>query len=106
MAVWAVLAAEVEPPEGVEAVEWLLLTTVPIETTADAMERLDWYECRWGIEAWHKILKSGCEVGATAGECGAIEAVLGALERDCVAHSVRDDAGAGSARCTLHAAVG
>lgn len=64
VAVWAVLAAEVEPPEGVEAVEWLLLTTVPIETTADAMERLDWYECRWGIEAWHKILKSGCKIEA------------------------------------------
>ncbi len=61
VALWAVLAVEVAPPAGMEAVEWLLLTTVPIETTADALERLDWYECRWGIEVWHKVLKSGCK---------------------------------------------
>lgn len=61
---WAVLAVEPEPPLGVEAVEWLLLTTVPVETTADALERLDWYECRWTIEVWHKILKSGCKLEA------------------------------------------
>jgi Transposase DNA-binding len=47
---WAVWAGEEAPPDGVEAVEWLLLTTVPIQTTADALERLDWYACRWGIE--------------------------------------------------------
>ena len=61
---WAVLAVEAQPPEGVEAVEWLLLTTVAVETTADALERLDWYECRWGIEVWHKVLKSGCKIEA------------------------------------------
>lgn len=64
VALWAVLAVEAEPPLGVEAVEWLLLTTVAIETTADAVERLDWYECRWVIEVWHKILKSGCKIEA------------------------------------------
>jgi Transposase DNA-binding/Transposase Tn5 dimerisation domain len=64
VALWAVLAVEAKPPAGVETVEWLLLTTVPIETTADALERLDWYECRWGIEVWHKVLKSGCKIEA------------------------------------------
>lgn len=64
VALWAVLAVETEPPAGVEAVEWLLLTTVAVVTTADALERLDWYECRWGIEVWHKILKSGCKIEA------------------------------------------
>ncbi len=64
VALWAVLAVEAEPPDGVEAVEWLLLTTVAVETTADALERLDWYECRWGIEVWHKVLKSGCKIEA------------------------------------------
>lgn len=60
--VWAVWAVETQPPEGVEPVEWLLLTTVPISTTDEALERLSWYACRWGIEVWHKILKSGCRI--------------------------------------------
>ena len=64
VAVWAVLAVEPAPPAGVEAVEWLLLTTVAVATTADAHERLAWYECRWGIEVWHKVLKSGCQIEA------------------------------------------
>ena len=60
--VWGVWANETNPPPGASAVEWLLLTTVPIHTTADALERLDWYAARWGIEVWHKILKSGCRI--------------------------------------------
>jgi len=60
--VWAVWAIERHPPAGVEPVEWLLLTTVPIVTTADALERLAWYAARWGIEVWHKVLKSGCAI--------------------------------------------
>jgi hypothetical protein len=60
--VWAVWAIERTPPPGVEAVEWLLLTTLPITTTDDALERLAWYACRWGIEVWHKVLKSGCRI--------------------------------------------
>jgi len=62
--VWAVWAIETAPPPGVPPVEWLLLTTVPIHTTADALERLDWYAARWGIEVWHKVLKSGCRIEA------------------------------------------
>jgi hypothetical protein len=60
--VWAVWAIERDPPPGVAAVEWLLLTTVPITTTEDALERLAWYAARWGIEVWHKVLKSGCRI--------------------------------------------
>jgi hypothetical protein len=60
--VWAVWALETNPPPDAEAVEWLLLTTVPVTTTADALERLDWYVARWGIEVWHKVLKSGCRI--------------------------------------------
>jgi Transposase DNA-binding/Transposase Tn5 dimerisation domain len=59
---WAVWAIEPHPPPGVEAVEWLLLTTVPITSTADALEILEWYAARWGIEVWHKVLKSGCRI--------------------------------------------
>ena len=60
--VWAVWAIEPDPPPGVEAVEWLLLTTVPITSTDEALERLAWYAARWGIEVWHKVLKSGCRI--------------------------------------------
>lgn len=60
--VWAVWAIETAPPPGVEAVEWLLLTTVPITTTDEALSILAWYAVRWGIEVWHKVLKSGCRI--------------------------------------------
>jgi Transposase DNA-binding/Transposase Tn5 dimerisation domain len=62
--VWALWAIETAPPANLPAVEWLLLTTVPVHTPADALQRLDWYACRWGIEVWHKILKSGCRIEA------------------------------------------
>lgn len=58
--VWAVLASERNAPEGVEALEWMLLSTVEVNAQADAYERLDWYARRWGIEIYHRILKSGC----------------------------------------------
>lgn len=61
---WAVLATEQEPPAGEPPITWLLLTTVPVASAADAEERLAWYTCRWGIEVWHKILKSGCQIEA------------------------------------------
>jgi hypothetical protein len=57
---WAVWVREVEAPEGVEALDWLLLTTVPVHTLADAQERVAWYRVRWTVELWHHVLKSGC----------------------------------------------
>jgi hypothetical protein len=64
VALWAVQVREVEPPAGVEPIEWLLLTTVAVQTVDDAIERVAWYACRWGIEVWHRILKSGCRIEA------------------------------------------
>ena len=49
-------------PEGVEALEWFLLTTLPVASLADAEQVLEWYRLRWRIEDWHRILKSGCKV--------------------------------------------
>jgi hypothetical protein len=60
--VWAVWAIERTPPTGAKPVEWLLLTTRSIATTDEALERLTWYTLRWGIEVWHKVLKSGCRI--------------------------------------------
>lgn len=60
--VWAVAAFEQDPPQGVEPIEWLLLTTAGVNTVADALERIGWYTARWGIEVLHKVLKSGCKI--------------------------------------------
>ncbi len=60
----AVHVFEIDLPEGVEPVEWLLLTSDPIASEADAWLRVDWYRCRWVIEEFFKVLKSGCRVEA------------------------------------------
>jgi hypothetical protein len=60
----AIDAQEEQPPAQREPIEWLLLTTVAVATVADAVERVAWYAGRWGIEVWHKILKSGCRIEA------------------------------------------
>ena len=64
VALWAVQVREIEPPIDVQPIEWLLLTTVEVRTADDASERVTWYACRWGIEVWHRILKSGCRIEA------------------------------------------
>jgi Transposase Tn5 dimerisation domain len=61
---WAILAREDTPPKGVEPIQWRLLTTLAVVSPADALRYLEWYACRWGIEVWHKVLKSGCQIQA------------------------------------------
>jgi hypothetical protein len=55
---------EREPPAEAEPVEWLRLTTGAVDSVDDAIERVQWYSCRWGIEVWHRILQSGCRLEA------------------------------------------
>ena len=62
---YAILVQEQMPPAGVKPVEWLLLTTVAVETLPQAQERIDWYCQRWQIEIYHKTLKSGCRIEAS-----------------------------------------
>jgi hypothetical protein len=45
----AVLAREEAPPKGVEAIQWLLLTTCAVDTFEQAGEILSWYLARWAI---------------------------------------------------------
>jgi len=59
---WAVWVHEPDPPPGVEALDWMLLTDQPIAHAAEAWERVPWYGRRWVIEEWHRVLKSGCGV--------------------------------------------
>jgi Transposase DNA-binding/Transposase Tn5 dimerisation domain len=62
VSLWAVYAKEAEPPPGEAAISWLLLSTIPVTSLAEAQERLHWYTCRWQIEVFFKILKSGCRI--------------------------------------------
>ena len=55
-------AREDSPPAGTEAIEWLLLSTVPIASPEEAVQCLRWYCLRWRIEDWHRVLKSGCRI--------------------------------------------
>ena len=61
---WAVEARELHPPKGTPPLHWRLLSTERIGTLAEATERLRWYCVRWGIEVFHKVLKSACAVEA------------------------------------------
>lgn len=60
--IWAVLCKEENVSAGVVPLEWMLLTTVEVNSIEDAVERLRWYALRWGIEVYHRTLKSGCRI--------------------------------------------
>jgi hypothetical protein len=74
---WAVLAEEVEAPPGVDPLRWMLLTTLEVRTFEDATRILAWYARRWGIEVYHRTLKSGCRIEQRQlGSADRIEACL------------------------------
>jgi hypothetical protein len=58
----AVLAREESPPPGVEALEWLLLTSLPVAAFAQAATVVAWYAVRWCVEVYFHVLKSGCQI--------------------------------------------
>jgi hypothetical protein len=51
---------EVDAPLGEPKVEWLLYTTLPIETQAQIEDIVDKYRARWAIEEYNAALKTGC----------------------------------------------
>ena len=59
---WAVAATEKNAPAGAEPLSWLLFTSMTVETLAQALEKVVWYTRRWGIEVFHRTLKSGCKI--------------------------------------------
>ena len=54
-------AEERGTPKNRKKIEWKLITDLPVNSRADAVEKLEWYALRWKIEVFHKILKSGCK---------------------------------------------
>jgi hypothetical protein len=56
-----VWAREVSPvPAKEEAINWLLLSSMPVEGFEAAREAIQTYALRWRIERFHYVLKSGC----------------------------------------------
>jgi hypothetical protein len=78
----AVLAQEVDAPQGVEPLQWMLLTTLAVENFEQALEKLDWYAKRWGIEVYHRTLKSGCKIEER--QLGSADRIEGCLAIDMV----------------------
>jgi hypothetical protein len=62
IAVHVVHVRELDVPEGMEAVDWRLVTTEPIGSAADVGRIVDFYRTRWVIEELFKALKTGCAI--------------------------------------------
>jgi hypothetical protein len=76
--VWAVSVEEKQAPEGVEPVQWMLLTNLPVESPEAALEKIQWYCLRFQIEVYHRTLKSGCKIEQRQlGSAERIESCLG-----------------------------
>lgn len=58
----AVLLREERPPAGSKPLEWLLLTSLPVDSWPAVQFVIECYLCRWQIECFFKVLKSGCRV--------------------------------------------
>jgi hypothetical protein len=58
----AVMAIEEAPPEGEEPLIWILITDLPVNTFDEANKVISYYMCRWEIELFFKVLKSGCKI--------------------------------------------
>lgn len=57
-----VLAREKNPPAGQDPIEWVLLTSLPVNSFDAAQRAISLYMARWDIEVFHRILKTGCRV--------------------------------------------
>jgi hypothetical protein len=57
-----VLVEEESPPTGEEPLLWRLLTNLPIDTFPEVLRVVDYYCCRWQIEVYFRVLKTGCKV--------------------------------------------
>lgn len=72
-----IIAREIDPPKGVEPIEWRLLTNRSATTLEQVVELVDWYRARWEIEIYFHVLKNACKVEAL--QLGHIEKIERAL---------------------------
>ena len=72
-----VIVQEVGAPHDVKPIRWVLLTSLPVETFDAAWEVIEFYERRWLIEEYHKVLKTGCRIERHAlREAGRLEPLI------------------------------
>jgi hypothetical protein len=57
-----VVVEELVPPKGEAPVAWRLYTTEPIHDSASLERIVDGYRCRWVVEEFFKVLKTGCGI--------------------------------------------
>jgi Transposase DNA-binding len=62
ISLYFVQVKEVNPPQGVEGIEWTIITTKKITNYWEAIEIVRIYALRWRIEIFHLVLKEGCAV--------------------------------------------
>jgi len=58
----AILVREEKPPADEEPIEWLLLTSLGIDTFQEVCQVVAYYCCRWGMEIYFRVLKGGCRI--------------------------------------------
>jgi hypothetical protein len=58
----AVYLNEPNPPEGTKPLSWMLLTTLSVANDRESLTIIGYYSARWGIETFHRVLKSGCKI--------------------------------------------
>lgn len=80
LTVWVVRVWEDGSAADEKPLEWLLLSTLPVQNAQQAAERVAWYRNRWLIEQYHKALKTGCRMEASQLQQGqALTRLLGFL---------------------------
>ena len=57
-----VLVEEPTPPKSATAIQWLLVTTLPIDDVEHVRQIISYYSIRWQIEIYFRTLKSGCRI--------------------------------------------
>jgi hypothetical protein len=63
LAVSVVWAREVNAPPGVDKpIDWLLFSSIVVDTLEQAVQLVQFYRLRWRIEQFHYVLKTGCGV--------------------------------------------
>ena len=79
--VWVLEVREVHAPEGVrQPLHWILLTSLPCTTLAEARRVVGRYTARWWVEEYHKALKSGAGVEESQLErAGRLEPLIAVL---------------------------
>jgi len=57
-----VLVEETNPPCGATPIQWLLITTLPIDELQQVQQIVSYYCVRWEIEIYLRTVKSGCRI--------------------------------------------